>query len=187
MEKSRTSTQFEALVAKDVPVETYSWRNSETRVWPFACIDATTIVVNVEHCIVCHQVAIVEEQSVESDTGSEFELFGSVPLVLHVNAQFVEGHAGCRARLAIVAIGKTNYLRCGTIDEVVNTVVAVVTCTVTHILVVCHLVLIAQASHEFVLAEIECHVVLHVPYSVVYGVVISEELIAKCYVVVSVA
>ena len=46
---------------------------------------------------------------------------------------------------------------------------------------------IANASHELVIAEIEGHVVLHVPHCVVNGVVVCKQLIAKGNVVVCVA
>ena len=147
----------------------------------------TAKVVKFEHGVVGHQVGVVEEQSVETYSRREFEVVGGVPLVLCIEAEFVECHSCSRTRLAIVAIGETYDFRSGTVDEVVNTVVTIVASTVSHILVVGHLVFIAYATHEFVVAEIEGHVILHVPHCVVYGVVICKQLIAKSYVVVSVA
>ena len=64
-------------------------------------------------------------------------------------------------------------------------VVAIVTRSVAHILVVGHLVLEADTTHDFVLAKVVGQVVLDVPNGVVDSIVPSEELVAECHVVVA--
>ena len=151
----------------------------------------TAVVVEVVDGLIGHQVAIVEEQSVEANAIRELELIVDVPVVLSIDAELVELHAGGRSGLAIVAIGEAEHLR-SLIEELVDghalfPVVAIVTRTVTHVLVVGHLVLEGDTTHDLVVAKIVGQVVLDVPNGVVHGVVPCEELIAEGHVVVVVA
>ena len=131
-----------------------------------------------------HQVAVVEEQAVQTHAGGELELVGDVPLILAVDTGLVELHAGSRLLLAVVAVGEVDNLGSGAVQEVAHGVVAVVTGTVTHILVVRHLVLEVHATGDLVVAHIVSEVVLDVGHGVVHGVVPGEELIAQGHIVV---
>ena len=90
-------------------------------------------VSDVVDSLVGHQVGIVEEHTVEADTHSEFEAFAWVEFVADKEAWLVETYTSSRISFTTVTVGQTYDFRSSTIDEVVNAVVAVVTCTVTHI------------------------------------------------------
>ena len=132
--------------------------------------------------VVGQQVAVVEEQAVQTDAGGQLEAVVDVPLVLAVDAGLVELHAGGRLLLAVVAVGEVDDLRGGTCEEVAHGIVAVVTGTIAHVLVVSHLVLEAGTCGDLVVAHVVGQVVLDVGHGVVHGVVPGEELIAEGHV-----
>ena len=147
----------------------------------------TAIVVDVVDGFVGHQVVVVEEQGIETQAIGQLQVVEDVPVVLQIEAQLVVLHAGSRLFLAIVTIGQTDDLRRCTVEEVLHREVAIVARTVTHILVVGHLVFVAQTAHNLVGTHIVGDVVLHVPDSVVNGVVPGEELVTQGHVVSRVA
>ena len=149
---------------------------------PLAGVNVTAVVVKILDCVVGHQVAVAEEETVQTQTCGELEVVGSIPFLLAVDAKLVEAHAGGRGLLAIVAVGQTNHLGCSTVDKVIHAAVAIVTGTVAHVLVVSHLILVADTSHKLMVAVVVGNVVLDVEDSIVHGIVPGEELIAKGHV-----
>ena len=144
------------------------------------------IIVKGQDGVVGDQVTVVEEQTVEAKTVGQLEVLGHVPLVLSIDTGLVELHAGSRLGLVAVSVGQADNLGSGTVDKVVNAVVAVVTRTITHVLVVGHLVLEAQTAHDLVVTIVPGHVVTQVPDGVVNGVVPGKELITQSHIVVGV-
>ena len=96
----------------------------------------------------------------------------------------METDAGSRLELTVVTVGKVDDLRSGACQEVIHALVTVVTGTVTHVLVVSHLVLVVDTTHDLVVALVPCQVVLDVVVDLVDGVVPGEELITESHVVV---
>ena len=94
-----------------------------------------------------------------------------------IKAHLVEAYACCRRGFAIITISQTYYFRSCTVQEIIEAGVAIVACTITHILVVGHLVFEENTGGHLVCAKIGCYVVLDVPYSVVHCVVPSKELV----------
>ena len=142
-----------------------------------------------------HQVLVVEEQAVQTQAVGELEAVGGVPLVLGVDAGFMELHTGGRSLFTVVTIGEVYNLRGGVeqgsgvqgavgVVHIVREVETVVTGTVTHVLVVGHLILIAEAGSEFVGTQVPGEVILHVGDGVVHGVVPGEKFITQGHVVV---
>ena len=127
--------------------------------------------------LVGHQVAVVVEPRVETETVGQLEVVANVPLILAIEAHLVEANASCRAGFTIVTISQTYYFRSCTAQEIIEAGVTIVTCTITHILVVGHLVFEQDTAGHLVCTEICCYVVLDVPNSVVHRIVISKELI----------
>ena len=177
-EETRTTTHLERLVAKDVVVETYTGRDGDVAAGPLAGVDLAAVVVEFLDGSVGEQVVVVEEDTVETDTCRHFQTVGGVPLILHIGTQLVELHTGSGLGLIAVAVGETNHLGSGLVEEVIDALVAVIAGTVAHIGIVGHLVLIAQTTHQLVVAVVVGHVILHVPNRVVNGIVVGEELIA---------
>ena len=142
----------------------------------------TTVVVKFLDGIVGHQVAVVEEQTVQTQACGELEVVGSIPLLLSVDAQLAEAYACGGSSFAIITIGQTYHFGCSTVDEVVHATIAIVTGTITHILVVRHLVLIADTCYDLVVASVVCDVVLDVEDGIVYGIVPCEEFVTQSHV-----
>ena len=131
-----------------------------------------------------HKVTIVEEQAVNTGTVSKLELVSGVPLVLDIDSELVETDTGSGLELTVVTVSKVDDLRSGTCQEVIEAAVTVVTGTVTHVLVVSHLVLVVDTTHDLVVAFIPGQVVLDVVVDLIDGVVPGEELITESHVVV---
>ena len=70
-----------------------------------------TIVVEIVDGLVGHQVVVVEEQSVDTQTKSQLQVVENVPVVLQIDTQFVELHAGSGLLLTIVTVGQGHNLR----------------------------------------------------------------------------
>ena len=166
--------------------------HDEVAVGPLASVDVTNIallviVVECQDGVVGDQVTVVEEQTVETQTIGQLEVAGHVPLVLQIQAGLVELHASSRLGLTAVTVGQANDLGDSAVDKVVNAVVAIVTGTVAHVLVVGHLMLKGETTHELVVTIVPGDIVTDVPNGVVNGVVPSKELITQSHVVVLVA
>ena len=146
---------------------------------------AAVIVVIIDG-IVGHQVVIVEEQTVETQTVGQLQVVHDIPVILQIEAQLVELYTCSRVRLAVVAVCQGNNLRNASVEEVVHRGITVVAGTITHIHVVGHLVLEADTGGEFVGTHVVGHVVLDVPNGIVNGIVPSEQLITQCNVVVAI-
>ena len=144
----------------------------------------TTIIVDVVNSLIGHQVTIVEEETIHAETKCQLQLVSHVPVILSIDTRTVELYTCGRLRLTTVTIGQTEDLRSSTVEEVIEAVIAIVTCTVTHVLVVGHLMLEHHAGSELVLTHIKGDVVLDVPDGVMNGIVIGKQLIAKGDVVV---
>ena len=152
------------------------------------------IVVKVIDSLVGHQIVVVEEQSVYTETVGQLQVVKDVPVILQVDAELVEPHTCCGIGLTVITVSKSHDLRIAVEEEcgiqhtvhphIVGSIEAVVTCTVTHIHIVGHLVLEADTCGEFVVLHIIGSIVLDVPDRVVNGVVIGEQLIAEGHVVV---
>ena len=142
----------------------------------------TAVVVQFLDGIVGHQVAVVEEQTVQTQACGKLEVVGGVPLLLTIDTYFMETDTCSRSLLAIIAIGQANNLGCCTVDKVIHALVAIVAGTVTHILVVRHLILITDTSSNLVVASVVCNVVLDVEHGVVHGIVPCKELVAQSHV-----
>ena len=140
------------------------------------------IVVNGLDGIVGRKVGIREEEAVETEAVGEFEPLGSIPLVLRIDTCLVELHACSRIGLSVITIGEADYLRSGSVDEIVNARISVVTCTIPHISVVSHLVLIVETHSELVVTLVVNEVILHIEHSVVNGIVVGEELKSESHV-----
>ena len=187
LEETSTTTELQSLVAKNVVCKTDTRRKNNLCCRPLTSINTLTIIIEILNGIVCHKVAIVEDKCVETDTSCKFQTFSGVPFILQVDTKLAILHLGSRIGLTIITVCKTNHLRSFTIDEIINTVVAIITSTVTHIGVISHLVLKSDTSHKLVVAHIVCHVILHIPYSIVNCIVVCEELITESHIVVDVA
>ena len=140
----------------------------------------TTFIIKILDGIVGHQIAVGEEQSVDTQTVGQLKLVIDVPVILTVDTRTVELHTSSRSRLTIVTVGQTEDLR-RLVEELFDRhsilpVVTIVTCTITHVLVVGHLVLEGDTCHDLVLTHIIGHVVLEVPNGVVNSVVPGEQL-----------
>ena len=83
-------------------------------------IVVAVIVVEIKDGFVGHQVAVVEEQTVETNTVGQFEVLGRVPVILSVKTQLAELHAGGRILLTVITVSEADNLRSGSIDEIVN-------------------------------------------------------------------
>ena len=94
----------------------------------------------------------------------------------------MELHACSRIGLSVITIGEADYLRSFSVDEIVNARISVVTCTISHIGVVSHLVLVVETHRELVVTLVVNEVVLHIEHSVVNGIVVGEELKSESHV-----
>ncbi len=94
----------------------------------------------------------------------------------------MELHSGCRILLSVVTIGEADNLRSRSVDEVIHALVAVITCSVSHIGIVSHLILIAQTPSNLVIAHIICKVVLHIGDGVVDSIVPCEKFISESHI-----
>ena len=79
------------------------------------------IVVKSEDGVVGHQIAVVEEETIKTDTVGQLEVVGRIPVILCINAQLVELNTSGRILLTVITIGKTDHLRSRATDEVINT------------------------------------------------------------------
>ena len=183
-EETRTSTDLQTLITEDIVGETNTRRERDAVARPLACINMTTIVVEVVDGLVSQQVVVVEEESVNTQTVGQLEVVGDVEIILGIDAGAIELHTGSWLRLTVVTVSQTYDLRSSTVHEVVHRVVTVVTGTITHILVVSHLMLESETSHDLVLTHVISHVVLDVPNGVMNGVIPGEQLITEGHVVV---
>ena len=144
----------------------------------------TTVVVEIEDGIVCHQIRIIEEQTIQTKTIGQLELRSHLPLILSIDTSLVILYAGSWIVVATITIGQTYNLRSSTIQEVVEAIVTIITRTITLISIVCHLVLIVETSDDLVLTEIVSYVILDIPYSIVYSIVPGKQLITQSHIVV---
>ena len=150
----------------------------------------TTFIIKLVDSSIGNQIAVVEEQTVDTQTISQLELIVDVPVILDIETRTVELHTGSGLRLTIITVGQTEDLWC-LVEEFLNThtilpVVTVVTCTITHILVVGHLMLEGDTCHNLVSTKIVGHIILKVPNRIVYSIVPGKQLIAKRHIVVAV-
>ena len=136
-------------------------------------------VLKVIDSLVGHEVLVVEEETVKTETGSKLELLVYVPLVLSVYTSLVESYASCRVCLTVVTVSKTYYLRSCACKEVVKALVTIVTCTISHVRVVSHLILIAETCCKLVVTSVVSEVILDRDVCIVYTVVPSEELVSE--------
>ena len=141
------------------------------------------IVVKVIDGLIGHQVAVVEEKTVDSGAECQFKLVVDLPVVLCIDAQLVALHPGGRLCLTIVAVSETHHFWSSAVHKIFQRAIAVVACAVAHILVVGHLVLIAHARHYLVLTHVVSHVIFNIPHGVVHGIVPRKQLIAQRHVV----
>ena len=137
--------------------------------------------------LVGHKVVVVVEQAVETETIGELKLVTYLPVILGIDTKLVRLHAGCRLGFAVIAVSKADNLRSSAVNEIIDGFVAIVACTVTHVLVVGHLVLEVDTGHKLMAAEEICKVILYVGNGVVHSVVPCKELISESHVVVVVA
>ena len=80
----------------------------------------TSVIIEVIDLLVGHQVAVVEEQTVDTQTQRQLQFVGGVPLILHIAAQLIEGHTGSGIRLTTVTVSQTDDLRSCAIQEVIQ-------------------------------------------------------------------
>ena len=141
------------------------------------------VVVEIVDGVVAHQVAIVEEQTIETHTISEFQLVVYLPFVLSIDAQGVELHARGGILFTVVTIGEADDFGCGTREEVVDAGITIIARSVAHIGVVGHLMFELHAGCDFVVAGEIGHIVLDVPNLVVHRIVVGKEFFAERHVV----
>ena len=154
-----------------------------------------TVIVEVIDSLIGHQVFIVEEQTVETQTIGELQVVEDVPVILKIDAKLIELYTSSRISLTIVTVGQCHDLRCAVEEcsriqnavhpHIVGSIVAIVTSTVTHIHIVGHLVLKADTSSQLMRIHIISYIVLNVPNCIVDSVVIGEQLITQSHVVVT--
>ncbi len=178
-EQTRTATELQTLVTEDVPSKADTWRNDKTCVRPFAGIDMSAIVVQFVYCIVSHQVTVVEEQTIETQTVSKFEFLTDVPLILSIDTNLVELHTCSRLGLAVVTVSKVDDFRSSTAKEVIETCITIVTGTVTHIHIVSHLVFESHTAGNLMVGSIISDIILEVINRVVNRIVPREQFITK--------
>ena len=138
-----------------------------------------SVEVEVVHLLVGRKVIVIEEETIETDTVSKLEVIIYRPVILSVNTCSVESYTGSRVLLTIITISHADYLRSCSVQEVIEASVTVVTCTVSHVCVVSHLILIAQTTDNLVVAEIVGKVILKIEHVVVHTIVPCEELITE--------
>jgi len=149
-------------------------------------ISVVIIIVKRKNCIVGNNVCIIEEQTVKTETIAQLEVIIYVPVVLCIKTGLVETYPGCWLLLTVVTISKSHYFRSCAIDEVIYAVVSVITCTITHINVVSHLILCAQTEYYLMVTCIISEVILECCYSIVNTIVQGKELISERKVIVTV-
>ena len=188
-EEAGTAADLQALVAQHIPGEADTRREQRNGGRPLAGVDVTCVAVGVriaqgEDGVVRDDVAVIEEEVVDTQAGGQLEAVGGVPLVLHIEAGLVVHHAAGRvvAHQVLVTVGEVHRLRGGTGHEVLQGVVAVVTGTVAQVGVVSHLVLVGEASGDLVGAGIVGEVILDVDDVVVVTVLPGEELVTEGHV-----
>ena len=149
-------------------------------VGPLAGIHMLTVAeLNGVDGLIGSEVVVVERQIVETDTIGEFQLVGDVPLILSIEAQLIEGDLSVRIVLAVEAVGDGERLRTSLIQEVLDAVVTIVTCTVTHVGIVGELMLEAQSGSDLVSSQIEREVISNACDLVLYTIIICKELVTQ--------
>ena len=154
-----------------------------------------TVIVEVIDSLIGHQVFIVEEQTVETQTIGELQVVEDVPVILQIETELIELYTSSRIRLTIVTVGQSHDLRCAVEERsriqdtvhphIVGSIVAIVTSTVTHIHIVGHLVLKADTGSQLMRIHIISHIVLNVPDRIVDSVVVGKQLITQSHVVIA--
>jgi hypothetical protein len=139
----------------------------------------TETIVKIVYSIVTNEVLVVEEETVETETVSKLEVIVYAPLILSIDTSLVESYTCCRVSLTVITVSKTYNLRSCTVEEVIKASVTIVTCTVSHVRVVSHLVLIVDTSCELVVTSVVSEVILDRDVSVVNTVVPCEELVSE--------
>ena len=172
-----TATDLHGLVAEYIIYETYTGRYLDVGLGPETGVDLLAAEVKSQDSVVGHEVVVVVEDGVQTETGGHLELFVDVPLVLAIETNLGEADTGRRSFLAVITIGKGHDFRSLAVHKVVNALEAVVTGAFTHIGVICKLVLVAEAGGELVVAHEIGDIVLEVQYTVVNTVVPGEELV----------
>jgi len=126
-EETGTTADLQRLVSVDIPVETDARRNGNLGSRPHTGVDVGLLVIvglriiaESLDGIVGHKVAIIEEETVETEAVSEFEIIVHTPLVLSINAGFVELNPGSRSGLTIITVGEADDLGSSTAEEVGN-------------------------------------------------------------------
>ena len=84
-----------------------------------------------------------------------------------------------QVRFTVIAISQTYNFRSSSLNKVIQAGIAIISCTVTEILVVGHLMLIVQANHDFMIAGIVSYVIFYIPHCVVDCVIVSEKFFTK--------
>ena len=139
-------------------------------------------VVEIVDGFVGHEVSIVKEESVKTQSIGKLEVLGGVPLVLCIDAGLVEGYSCLGVVVASIAVGQAYHLGCSSVDEVIHAAIAVVAGTVTHVLVVGHLVLVGYSAGDLMTAGGVDELVLEVEDIVVHGIVVAEQLVAQRHI-----
>ena len=145
-------------------------------------IALAVIISEVKDGVVGHKVLVVEEETVQTKAVSKFEILCSIPLILSIDTGFMELDTRCRIGFSVITISKADYLRSGTVDEIVNACITIVSCTVSHVSIVSHLVLIVETHGKLMVSSIIYEVILDVCNSVVNSVVPGEELISESHI-----
>ena len=154
------------------------------------------VVVEVINSLISHQVAIIEEQSINTQTIGQLKVINDVPVVLQIDTEFIKLHTGSRLRLTVITVSEGHDLRIAVEEQCriqhvvlphgIGSIETVITCTITHIHVVCHLILITDTGSDLVVLHVVSHIVLDVPDGVVNGIVPGKQLIAERHIVVAV-
>ena len=141
-------------------------------------------ILKIVDSLVGDDVAVVEDVRVKTYAGGELEAVGHVPVVLNIGAGLVVDDTAGRivTHEVLVAIGEVDGLGSGSVEEVIEGVVTIVTRTVPEICVVSHLVLVGDTGHELVVAGVDGEVVLDVDDVVVVTVLPGEEFITERHV-----
>ena len=78
------------------------------------------VVINSLDSVVGHKVAVIEEETIETDTVSKLEVIIYRPVILSVNTCSVESYTGSRVLLTIITISHADYLRSCSVQEVIE-------------------------------------------------------------------
>ena len=139
----------------------------------------TSVIVQVVDSLIGHQVAVYEEESIQTKAVGEFEPLCGVPFILCIDASLVEGYPCSWFCLTTVSIGKAHHFGSGSVDEVIHTAVSVIACTVAHVLVVGHLVLIGHSASNLVTSHRVDEFVLDIEDVVMYSIVVGKQFVTQ--------